>query len=126
MPFVKIYLRKGKSDDYLRLVSEAIHEALVSEASVPPDDKFHVIHQLDAGEMFANPSYGGVTRSGDLVVIEITLNLGRSLEVKKEVYRRITRNLQRAVDLRSDDVIVSMVEVAKENWSFGKGLATYA
>ncbi len=126
MPFVKIYLRKGKSDDYLRLVSDAIHEALVTEASVPPDDKFHVVHQLDAGEMFAHPSYGGVTRSSDLVVIEITLNLGRPVEVKKAIYRKIARNLQRAVDLRSDDVLVSLVEVTNENWSFGKGLATYA
>ena len=126
MPFVKIYLRKGKSDDYLRLVSEAVHDALVTEASVPFDDRFHIVHQLEAGEMFAHPSYGGVTRSSDLVVIEITLNQGRPLDVKKELYRRIARNLQKAVDLRSDDVLVSLVEVTKEDWSFGKGLATYA
>jgi hypothetical protein len=36
------------------------------------------------------------------------------------------RNLERAVELRPDDLLVSLVEVTKENWSFGRGIATYA
>jgi len=126
MPMVKIYLRKGKSEEYVRLVSEAIHDALVTEASVPPDDKFHVIHQTEPADLMANPSYGGVSRSADLIVVEVTLNAGRSVEVKRSLYRQMARNLQRAVSLRSDDLLVSLVEVSKEDWSFGKGLATYA
>ena len=48
MPLVKIYLRKGKSPEYLRSVSDAVHQALVATANVPPDDRFHIIQQLDA------------------------------------------------------------------------------
>lgn len=126
MPLVKIHLRKGKSEEYVRLVSEAIHDALVTEASVPPDDKFHIIHQVEAAELIAHPSYAEVNRSADLIVVEITLNAGRSVEIKRNLYRRMLRNLDRAIQLRPDDLLVSLVEVSRENWSFGRGLATYA
>ena len=126
MPLVKIYLRKGKSPEYLRSVSDAVHQALVTTANVPPDDRFHIIEQLDADRLIAHPSYGGVNRSDDLLIIEITLNVGRTVEVKKSLYAAIASRLGTAADVRPDDVLVSLIEVAKENWSFGGGKATYA
>ena len=126
MPLVKIHLRRGKGEEYARLVSEAIHDALVTEASVPPDDRFHLIHQIEPADLIAHPSYGGVNRTADLIVVEITLNVGRSVEIKRNIYRRMARNLERAVELRPDDLLVSLVEVTMENWSFGRGVATYA
>jgi 4-oxalocrotonate tautomerase len=126
MPFVKLYLRKGKSPEYLRGVSDAVHEALVSQANVPPDDRFHVVEELDDDALIAHPSYGGVNRSKDLIIIEITLNTGRTVEIKKNLYADIARRLGEAADVRPDDVMVSLVEVTKENWSFGGGRATYA
>ena len=126
MPLVKIFLRKGKPPEYVRLMSEAIHEALVTAAGVPEDDRFHLIHELDPEHLVAHPSYGNVERSDDVVIVEITLNEGRDVETKKKLYRRICRNLQREIELRPDDLLVSLVEVSPENWSFGRGLATYA
>lgn len=126
MPFVKVYLRRGKSPEYLRSVGDAVHEALVATANVPQDDRFQVIQQLDADLLIAHPSYGGVNRSADLVIVEITLNAGRTVDVKKALYADIAARLQKAVDVRPDDVLVSLVEVTKENWSFGGGRATYA
>ena len=76
--------------------------------------------------MIAHPSYGGVNRSKDLIIIEITLNVGRTVETKKNLYADIVRRLEESADVRPDDVMVSLVEVAKENWSFGGGRATYA
>jgi 4-oxalocrotonate tautomerase len=126
MPLVKLYLRKGKSPEYLRSVSDAVHEALVSQANVPRDDRFHVIQELDVDALIAHPSYGGVNRSTDLIIIEITLSAGRTVEIKKNLYADIARRLGEAADVRPDDVMVSLVEVSKENWSFGGGRATYA
>ena len=126
MPLVKIYLRKGKSREYLRSVSDAVHQALVSTANVPPDDRFHIIEPMESDMLIAHPGYGGVNRSADLIIVEITLNAGRTVEVKKALYAAIASRLGAAVDLRADDVLISLVEVAKENWSFGGGKATYA
>lgn len=126
MPFVKMYLRKGKSPEYLAALSDSVHQALVSQANVPPDDLFQVIQELDAHGIVAHPTYGGVNRSDDLVIIEITLNAGRTVDIKKNLYADIAARLNRAIDVRPDDVMVSLVEVTKENWSFGGGRATYA
>jgi phenylpyruvate tautomerase PptA (4-oxalocrotonate tautomerase family) len=126
MPFVKIYLRRGKTSEYLRSVSDCIHEALVSQANVPQDDRFHVIHQLDDDLLIAHPTYGAVNRTFDLIIIEITLNAGRTVEIKKDLYADIAARLQKVIDVRPDDVLISLVEVTKENWSFGGGRATYA
>ncbi|HEX7810249.1 MAG TPA: tautomerase family protein [Thermoanaerobaculia bacterium] len=126
MPLVRISLRKGKSPEFVRDLSSAVHAALVAEANVPADDQFHVIEELEAHQLVAHPTYGGVERTDGLVVIQITLNAGRTVEVKRALYADIARRLQESVDVRPDDVLVSLVEVTKENWSFGKGLATYA
>ena len=126
MPLVKIFLRKGKTPEYVRSVADAVHEALVAQANVPADDRFHIIQELDEDTLIAHPSYGGVNRSKDMVIIEITLNAGRTVEIKKNLYADIARRLQDAADVRADDVMISLIEVTKENWSFGGGRATYA
>lgn len=126
MPLVRIHLRKGKPAEYLRAVSDSVHDALVSQANVPQDDRFHVIQELGEGAIIAHPTYGGVTRSENLIIIEITLNAGRTVEIKKNLYADIVRRLQESADVRPDDVLICLVEVTKENWSFGGGRATYA
>ncbi len=126
MPLVEITLRKGKSPEYVRSVADAIHQALVAQANVPPDDRFQIIHEVDDTSVIAHPSYGGVNRSTNLIIIKITLNAGRTVEVKKNLYADITRRVGSAADVRPDDVMICLVEVVKENWSFGGGRATYA
>jgi phenylpyruvate tautomerase PptA (4-oxalocrotonate tautomerase family) len=125
MPLVKLWLRRGKSPEYLRTAADCVHEALVAQANVPADDRFQIVQQLEAGALIAHPTYAGANRSDDLIVIEITLNQGRTLEIKKSLYADIVARLGRALDVRPDDVLISLVEVTKENWSFGNGLATY-
>lgn len=126
MPLVHIHVRKGKRAEYLRDVADAVHQALVAQANVPADDRFQIIHQHDAEELIANPSYGGVMRSDDLIIIEITLNAGRTVEIKKNLYADIAQRLNGAAGVRADDVLICLTEVTKENWSFGGGRATYA
>lgn len=124
MPLVRITLRKGRSPEFLHDAGEAIHQALVAQANVPADDRFQIFNEVET--LVAHPSYGGVERSEGLVIIEITLNAGRTVEIKRALYADIVRRLQESVDVRPDDVLISLVEVTKENWSFGKGIATYA
>jgi len=126
MPFVKMFLREGKDGEYLNRISRGVHDALVTEANVPQDDQFQVLIELPSAKLVAHPSYGGVARSNDLVIVEITLNAGRSLEVKQGLYQAIVRNLEQSPGIRPDDVVISLIEVTKENWSFGNGIATYA
>lgn len=125
MPLVRIDLRKGKQAAYREAISRIVHEALVS-VGVPKDDRFQVISEHEPPNFIFDPNYLGVRRTEDLVMIQITWNEGRTVEQKKALYKAIADGLAGKPGLRREDVFVSLVEVKKENWSFGNGIAQYA
>ncbi len=125
MPLVRVSLREGKPALYRAAIGEAIHRAMVETINVPADDRFQIFTEHSVEELVYDPDYLGVKRSDDLVVIQITLNAGRSLEQKRALYEAIARSLARDPGLRREDVLVGLVEVPKENWSFGNGEMSY-
>ena len=126
MPLVRISLLKGKPASYRRKVGDAVHQALVETIDVPAKDRFQLITEHDAEDFVYDREYLGIARSRDLVMIQITLSFGRSLALKRALYRTIAERLAAAVQLRPEDVLVNLVETASENWSFGNGIASYA
>jgi 4-oxalocrotonate tautomerase len=126
MPLVRIELIAGKPDSYLQKASEAVHRALVDTVSVPAQDRFHIITQHVKSHFVYDPAYLNVQRSDDLIMIQITLNQGRTLEMKKALYKKIVDLLHQELDLRKEDVLINLIDVPKENWSFGNGEAQYA
>jgi 4-oxalocrotonate tautomerase len=125
MPLVRVDLRKGKDAAYLQKVGRVVYEALLS-VGVPENDRFQIIGEHEAGNFLFDPNYLGIHRSDDLIIIQITWNEGRTLEQKKALYKSIADGLSATVGLRPEDVFINLVEVRKENWSFGNGLAQYA
>jgi 4-oxalocrotonate tautomerase len=126
MPFVRIDLKRGKSAEYRKTLGEIVYKAMIDLINVPQDDKFQVITEHDRDDLNFAASYLGNRYSEDVVFIQITLNAGRSVELKKAFYKRIADDFQNQLNGRPDDVVINLVEVAKENWSFGQGIAQYA
>jgi len=125
MPLVRIDLRKGKDATYRQEIGQIVHEALIS-VGVPKDDHFQTISEHEPANFVFDPTYLGVRRSEDLVIIQITWNEGRTVEQKKALYNAIADGLAGKPGLRREDVFVSLLEVRRENWSFGNGIAQYA
>lgn len=125
MPLVRISLVKGKPPEYRRKVGEAIHRALVDTIDVPPLDRFQLLTEHEPGDLVYDPGFLGIARSNDIVIVQITISAGRTLEKKRALFRRIADNLV-ALGLRREDAWINLIEVAKENWSFGNGVASYA
>jgi 4-oxalocrotonate tautomerase family enzyme len=119
-------LREGKSPSYLAAIGESIHQAMVETINVPKDDRFQIFSEHPGSGLVSDPSYLGIARTDDVVIIQITLNLGRTLEQKRALYKSIADRLAKNPGLRREDVLVNLVEVPKENWSFGGGEASYA
>jgi phenylpyruvate tautomerase PptA (4-oxalocrotonate tautomerase family) len=126
MPLVRISLLAGKPESHKRKVSDAVHRALVETISIPTQDRFHIINELAKSDFIYDPQYLNISRTDDLVIIQITMSAGRTLEIRKALYRRVADLLSQEAGLRKEDVFINLVEVAKENWSFGNGEAQYA
>jgi phenylpyruvate tautomerase PptA (4-oxalocrotonate tautomerase family) len=125
MPLVRVSLREGKSPSYLESIGRSIHRALVETIGVPADDLFQIFSEHPVEGLVYDPNYLGVKRDDDIVVIQITLNAGRSLDQKRALYRAVAENLSKDPGLRKEDVLIGLVEVGKENWSFGNGEMSY-
>lgn len=126
MPMTRISLKTGKSPEYHRALMEQIYLAMRETFNVPEEDRFmtlteHTSHQFDFGA-----DYLGIRRSDDLVMIQITANNTRNLAQKKALYAKMAERLAADPGVRSEDVLINLVEVQTENWSFGQGQAQYA
>ena len=126
MPLVRIALRKGTTPEFRRAVGSSIHRAMVETIKIPEQDKFQIITEHDESGLIYDPSYLGISRTDGVILIQITLNAGRTVEARKALFARIAQLLRESPGVRPEDVFVSLVEVPKENWSFGNGLAQYA
>jgi phenylpyruvate tautomerase PptA (4-oxalocrotonate tautomerase family) len=126
MPLARIDLPQGKSADYRKAVGEVVYDAMIKTINVPKDDRFQVITEHPAEGLVFDPTYLGIQRTADCILIQITLNEGRTLDMKRAFYKAIADGLHDRLKLRREDVIISLIEVKKENWSFGNGEATYA
>jgi ketosteroid isomerase-like protein len=122
MPFVNISLVRGKPDEYLEAVSRAVHDALVAELRMKPEDDFQLIHQHEAGELVFNRNFRGGPRSDDWIVFTITDGLDRGERAKRRFYKTLVRLLQEGPGVRPADVFVMMTVTPAENFSFADGV----
>ena len=131
MPLVRISLRQGKSSDYKTKIANAVHQAMVETIGIPPADRFQIITEHAPDMLLYDPHYLGIERTGDIVVVQISLSAGRTVDQKRALYQRITSLLEDSPGIRPADVLVNLIEVAKDadtskaNWSFGLGVAQY-
>jgi len=126
MPLVRVDLVAGKSVEFRKTLGEIIYQAMRDTINVPPNDKFQIITEHAAGEINVADDYLGNSYSRDIMLIQITMNAGRTVEMKKAFFKRIADDIHAQLKVRRDDVVINLVEVTKENWSFGGGIAQYA
>jgi 4-oxalocrotonate tautomerase len=125
MPLVRIDLRKGKNVTYRQEIGRVVYEAMVG-VGVPEKDRFQIVAEHDVDNFLFDANYLGIERTDDLVIIQITWNEGRTVEQRKALYKAIADGLAKSPGVRPQDVFINLVEVKKENWSFGNGVAQYA
>jgi phenylpyruvate tautomerase PptA (4-oxalocrotonate tautomerase family) len=125
MPLVRISLLKGKSREYVRAIADGVQRALVEAFEVPPDDRFQIIEQLDPENLIYDPDYLGVRRTSDVVFIHILASNWRNTGQKQRLYAAIADNLAKDPGLRREDVQIILAPNTREDWSFGRGEASY-
>jgi 4-oxalocrotonate tautomerase len=126
MPLVRIDLKEGKSAEFRSKLGALVHESIVAALNVPAADRFQVITEYKAENQIADPTYLDIQRTADCVFIQVTLNAGRTVDVKKAFYADLAQRLHDGLAIRKEDVLINLVEAQKVDWSFGNGVAQYA
>lgn len=125
MPFVRISLRQGTSPEYRKAIADGVHRAMVEAIAIPADDRFQVITEHSPDALSYDPQYLGVRRSDRVVFVQITMSFGRKPQQKRKLYKRMSEILAESPGLPPQDLLINLVEVSWENWSFGNGEAQY-
>ena len=127
MPLVRINLFKSASAETVRTVSDVVYDAMINVANVPANDKFQIINRHADDELvYPADGYLGVTYTPGIVFIQVTWNAGRTIEVKKAFYKAVAEGIATKAGIRIQDVFISLIDVAREDWSFGNGEMQYA
>jgi phenylpyruvate tautomerase PptA (4-oxalocrotonate tautomerase family) len=127
VPLVRINLSKSASAETVRIVSEVVYDAMITVANVPANDKFQIINRHADDELvYPAEGYLGVTYTPGIVFIQVTWNAGRTIEVKKAFYKAVAEGISTKAGIRIQDVFISLIDVAREDWSFGNGEMQYA
>jgi phenylpyruvate tautomerase PptA (4-oxalocrotonate tautomerase family) len=123
MPFTRISLLEGKSPEYLKAVSDSLHQAMVEAFNVPLADRFQAIQQHRPGEFVFDRNYFGGPRSDDFMVLEITIGRPRNAATKQAFYKRLVKQLSEAPGVRPEDVMIIISTSSRDEWSFSNGEA---
>jgi 4-oxalocrotonate tautomerase len=124
MPVTRIAIRSGKPATYKRALMDEIYEAMRETVAIKEGDRFMAITEHDE-DAFAYGAFLGIQRSDDLVQIQVFWAPGKAADAKLAMYQRIVERLGANPGVRSEDVMISVVETAAENWSFGNGVAQF-
>jgi len=125
MPLVRISLGEGTTPEYRKAIADGVHQAMIDAIAIPPKDRFQVISEYRSGDLIYDADYLDVKRSDKIVFVQITMSTGRKPGQKRELFKRMAELLAQSPGLRAEDLVVNLVEVSWENWSFGNGEAQY-
>jgi 4-oxalocrotonate tautomerase len=124
MPLVRIDFCEGKAPEFGIQIGQIVYRALVVMGA-PKNDLFQIITQHSKTGLQFDRDCLGVHRSDDCIFLQITLNSGRSVELKQRFYKTVANGLHEGLNLRREDVFINLVEVGKEDWSYRNGEAQY-
>jgi 4-oxalocrotonate tautomerase len=125
MPLVEIDLLEGRSEEEVDAISDAVHEAMVALLDVPRRDRFQIVTERAPGRLRFDSSYLDIDRDEGFLLIRITLSAGRTVDAKQAFYHRLAELLGQRNGVRAENLAVVLVENSREDWSFGRGQASY-
>ncbi|HUO25846.1 MAG TPA: tautomerase family protein [Candidatus Aquilonibacter sp.] len=125
MPLVRISVRAGKSPEYLKALGDGVHRAMVESLEIPSQDRFQVITEHPAVGLVYDSSYLGIQRTDDIVLVQIAMSTGRKPGQKRKLFKQMAEILSENPGVLPQNLMINLVEVAWENWSFGNGEAQY-
>ncbi|PBC48391.1 tautomerase family protein [Rhodococcus sp. ACS1] len=125
MPLVHIHvIENRRTPEQLRHVADVVQNVMLEHFAAPDRDRYQLITEHKPGQIIAEDTGLGFERTDDIVVVQIAQQ-GRSVDQKTAMYRALADRLHIETSLAPTDVIVSVVENTRDDWSFGNGIAQF-
>jgi phenylpyruvate tautomerase PptA (4-oxalocrotonate tautomerase family) len=121
MPFARIDLAQGKTQEYRAAIADIVYQGIVGVLKAPDGDRFIVVNEHKPENLIYDPTFLGMQRSPDFMLIQVTSTVGNTKDQKLAFYRQIADELKSKLGVRPDDITINMVFVKQEDWSFGRG-----
>jgi 4-oxalocrotonate tautomerase len=126
MPLARIDVNKDTSAEVVKVISDAVYDAMIGQANVPKNDHFQVVTRHTSDELiYPAGGYLGIEYSRNIIFIQVTWVAGRSTDVKKKFFAQIANDIATKGKVRKQDIFISLVESGREDWSFGNGEMQY-
>jgi phenylpyruvate tautomerase PptA (4-oxalocrotonate tautomerase family) len=124
MPLLRFDLIEGRTNAELEALLDAAHRAVLAAFNVPERDRYQIVHEHKRSRMVIEDTGLDIPRTDKLVFLQVT-SRPRGREAKQAFYRLLTAELERSCGIAPSDVVVSFIENADEDWSFGHGRAQF-
>lgn len=124
MPLARIDMVQGRTADFRQTVGDVVYQAMHDVLKAPKDDRFQVIAEHASEDFVFDPGFFGIQRSEGCIFIQLTLVAGCTVEQKRAFYKQVADELHRQLGIRREDVLISLVPVNIDDWSFGNGEAS--
>ncbi|GAA1926669.1 tautomerase family protein [Nocardioides lentus] len=124
MPLVRIDLETGRTDDEIRLLADVVQECMTDVFAAPDRDRYQVVTEHPPGRIILEDTGLGLERTSQQVVVQV-FQQGRDTAQKQALYAALAERLEARCGLRPEDLVVSVAEVGRDDWSFGMGRAQF-
>lgn len=124
MPLIKLDLIEGRDPEQLNRLLDEFHKVFVEVFAIPEEDRFQIVTQHPSNELVAGNAGLGFERSGNLVMMQVFTQAGRTNEVKQELYQKLATAMTKVSEDPSD-LFIGYFENGPSDWSFGFGKAQY-
>lgn len=116
MPMTEIHLHQGTTTPEKRKqISDAIHAAMQEVLGIPADDRIHTFTEYPEGSFFHEDVIFGIPRDKNTLLISFSFN-ERTAEQKQRLFTATAEHLERTADVTPDQVMMRVIETARENW----------
>lgn len=124
MPIIKIDMIKGRNKQTIKQILEISYRVGVEVFNAPERDRFQFVYQHEDYEMVMLDNDLGIERTSDMLLFTWIVR-EKSEKQKREVYKKLTDNLNKEIGIRKEDIMIVFVENKAEDWSFGNGEAQF-
>lgn len=124
MPIIKIDMIKGRTKEQIKEILDVSYEVMLDAFDAPEGDRYQIVTQHEDYEMAILDTGLGVERTDEVLVFTL-VSRPRTKDQKIKFYHNLVSRLHDELNIRKEDVMISLVENTDENWSFFNGEAQF-